>query len=1076
MTYTFFQTFPFLRILFPADLLSWLVWLGLLAAAAFVAWRAGARGVIWTRPQQLRLAGLALAVPLVIVLFTLRLPTDGALPVPDLGAPARGPLLAPLLALPAMLALVWFGTPPAAVMFGLSGLFLALWDTRSPFTALELAFLLAAFGYLRAQRFRTPLFAWLRQPLVAAAALALVYPLLYVATAFFWVSTSSLVSFDFALSRVLWASLSVAAPLLLGAAGLQLALKRWPTLAPAAEAAQPAPSERSLEARFLFALAPVVLLAFVTLGALTWWTAGRAAAQLFADRINNNLEIAADSVPFLLETGQNLILQMAVDTRLADASPAEAQALLQSQLGGVPYFEQISLVDTGGNSVTGVPVADYASLQPSSTELNALSLAIQGVALQIVSVPPQSEAGGSAQLVFIAAVRNSNGQVRAALVARTTLAANPFAQPIVQSLQSIDALGAQALLLDGEGRIVMAPIAAALLQPYNGQTGSAAASSEDVSADGSRLLVSYQPVAGSSWGAVARWPARLSQQLALSIALPILGVLLLAALAAYGLLRASLRNVSRTLQDLAAETQRIASGDLKAPLSVKGSDEVGRLGSAFETMRKAVLTRSEETQRLLALSQGLSSSLEVRSHIEPILEAALAGGASVARLVFLSENGGSGVSFGKGDGHERYEALDAQMLSLTHTQERVLLSNPARARLKVDKGTPYPGSVAAFALKDKKEQLGALWLAYDQPQSFANENVRYLETLAAQASAAATNARQYVNARLGQQRLEAVLAADPLPTLLLDSKQNLVFANQAAARILNLKPDLPAAAAITDAIASKPLLALLRAAGPKPQSADVLISSATYTASVSPIWAGADLIGFSCTLQDVTQSKKLESARLEFLSTVGHDLQDPLELIRGYLSMLTMLGELNEQQNSYVQKIERSVDNISRLAASLLAADRLDGSGGLQVDSFALADLLRAVVEEAAPQARQKKVELIIEPAEGAEKIVRADRTLLQRALYNLVDNAVKFSPRGQAVRISAAYSQDAVVIAVRDKGAGIAPVDLPRVFDRPTGQAPTTGLPIVRSIIERHKGKAWAESDLGLGSTFLCQIPLNGI
>jgi signal transduction histidine kinase len=202
-------------------------------------------------------------------------------------------------------------------------------------------------------------------------------------------------------------------------------------------------------------------------------------------------------------------------------------------------------------------------------------------------------------------------------------------------------------------------------------------------------------------------------------------------------------------------------------------------------------------------------------------------------------------------------------------------------------------------------------------------------------------------------------------------------------------------------------------------------------------------------------------------------LQDPLELIRGYLSMLTMLGELNDQQSAYVQKIERSVDSMTRLAASLLAADRLDGGGGLQLESFALSELLRAVVEEAAPQARQKKVELLIEPAEGAEKIVQADRTLLQRALYNLVDNAIKFSPRGQAVRISAAYSPDAVVAAVSDKGAGIAPLDLPGLFERPAAQAPTSGLPIVASIVERHKGKAWAESELGLGSTFYLQIPL---
>ncbi len=1076
MTYTFLQSFPFLSILAPTDLLGWLAWLILLGAGVVLALRLGGRPVLWTRKQQLRLLALVLAVPLSILLFTLRTPAGGALPIPALGVPASGALVAPLLALPWMLALLWFGAPAATALAAGSGLLLAAWDTRSPFTPLEFALLAASFAFLRSQRYGTALFAWLRQPLVAAAVLSLLYPVLYIGSALFWVSPSWLVSLDFALSRMPGAAYAAAAPLLLAALLLQLALLRQPQLERQAGPAQTAPSERSLEARFLFALGPLAVLAFVVMGALTWWTVGRGAQQLFADRIANNVAIAADSVPFVLETGQNLILQLAADTRLADAAPEQAAGLLQAQLNGAPYFEQLSLLDTGGNSVAGIPTTEYARLQPGQAELDAIALAIQGVSLQILSAPPAAGAEPtSAQLVFVAAVRNSNNQVRNVLVGRTAFQVNPFARPVVQSLQSINALGAQALLVDAQGQIVMAPFAAAVLQPYGGQTGAGPLAYEEAAADGTRMLVHYQPVAGSNWAVVARWPASLSQQLALSVALPILGVLLLVGLVAFLLLRRSLQNVSASLQTLAAETQRIASGDLRAPLSVTGTDEVGRLGSAFEIMRRAVLTRAEETQRLLALSHGLSSSLEVRSHIEPLLEAALASGASLARLVFLGESGSSGLSFGKGDGYERYEALDAQMLSLTSSQEQVLLSNPARARLKVDKGTPYPGSVAAFALKDGKKQLGALWLAYDQPQQFVPGSgaVRYLETLATQASTAATNARQYLQARLGQQRLEAVLQADPQPMLMLDAGQNLVFANPAAARILRLRPDqalgLPAERVITE----RSLLNLLRAASPKPQSSEVQIDQAAYEATLNPLWAGPELLGFVCTLQDVTRSKKLESARLEALSTIGHDLQDPLKMVSGYLSMLSVLGPLNDQQKGYVQKIDASIEHITRLSASLLAADRMQEAEGLRLENLALSEVLQAVLDEAAPQARQKQIELVLEPAEGDERLLLADRTLLQRAVFYLVDNAIRFSPRGRAVRVGASYRDGAVLLSVKDSGAGIAPVDLPRIFERREGQAATTGLHIVRSIIQRHKGDVWAESDLGVGSSFYCELPL---
>lgn len=1072
MSYTFLQFFPFLSILPPLGGLGWLAWLVMLAAAVALAWRLERRQVLWTRTQQLRLLALVLAVPLAILLLTVRLAPGAALPIPELGVPARGALLAPLLALPWMLALVWFGARAALPLAALGGLLLATADTRSPFTALEFALLAGAFAFLRSQRYSTTLFAWLRKPWVAAALLSLLYPFIYLASAFFWVSPSWLVSLDFALSRLGGVTLAAGLPLWLGALLLQLALARWPQWErPSAHSAQPAPSERSLEARFLFALVPLALIAFVAMGALTWWAAGRSAQQLFADRIDNNVQIAAGAVPFVLETGQSLMQQLAADGRLADAPPAQALDVLQSHLSSIPYFEQLTLLDSGGNVVAGTPLSEYSRLQPSPAELDAVALALQGVNLQLVSAAPSSAQPDSAQLVFVAAVRNSNQQVRNVLVGRTVLASNPFARPVAQSLESINALGAQAFLLDGQGQIVMAPFSAALLQPY--QVNANAPAYEEVAVDGTRMWVRYQPAAGSNWAVLVRWPLRLSQQQALRVALPMLGVLLLLAAVAYATLRSRLRSVSQSLQTLAAETQRIAAGDLRAPLSITGSDEIGRLGSAFEVMRRAVLSRAEESQRLLALSHGLSSSLEVRSHIEPLLEAALAAGASLARLVFLNEGGGSGVSFGQGEGHERYEALDAQILALTRAQDQVLLSNPARARLKVEKGTPYPGSVAAFALKDGRKQLGALWLAYDQPQRFEDSTRHYLESLAAQASAAASNAGQYLQARLGQQRLEAVLAADGQPLLLLDAGQRLVFANPAASRVLRLRAGLAAGTAMEQAITHPELQRFLRLAGARPQSAQLRIEQAAYHAELNPLWDGAELLGFVCRLEDVTRSQQQKAAEREVLSTVGHDLQDPLQMVAGYLTMLRMLGPLNEQQEGYVHKIEASVEQITRLAASLLAVDRIQEAEGLRVEEFALAGLLQAAAGEVEAQARQKQIELVLDPAEGHERLLRADRTLLQRALVNLLDNAIRFSARGRTVRLAAKYSASKVTLSVKDSGVGIAPVDLPLIFTRREGQ-PASGLSIAHSIVERHKGRAWAESELGLGSTFYIELPLS--
>lgn len=1074
------------RLLPPSSGLGWLVWLGWLFGLLFVLWRQVGSLRQWGRRDWVLLLILALTTPLAQLLLVLHLPTTGMLPIPGLGSPVQGVWLPLLGALPWMLAAAWLGALPAGLLGGLAGVILGLWNTRSPFTALEVATLATLLGLLLHQNYRSRFFAGLRRPLPAAILLSILYPALYAAAAFFWAGDSLAASLDFTLSRLGWATLSIAGQLLTAALALHVIQSRLPELAPKNEERTASPAELSLERRLLFALGPVVLLLFLALGALAWFTAGQAADQLIEERVQASVEIAADGVPFLLETGQTLIQQLGRDPRLLTGSHAEVTTLLADQLSAVPYFEQFVLLDTFANSIAGFPVGDLEGLQPGQRELDAVQLALQGVPLQFFSIPPLDAGSNAAQLSFVAAVRDGYGQISGVLVGRTRLSTNPFAQPVIKSLQSLYDLGGQGLLLDGEGRIVFSQASSALLADYNGRTDDSALAYEDTSPDGERRLVIYQPATGSAWAVVARVPASLSQQLALNIVLPMLLVFLAMAVLAYALLRVSLRTVTGSLQDLVSETRRIAAGDLDAPLSVRSADEVGRLGQAFEEMRQRLKGRMEENQRLLTVSQGVASSLEVRSHIDPILDAALASGAQSARLVFgaagLAGFEGAGViGFGRGELSESYQSLDAQILNLTKAQQRVLLTNPARARLVLPQGVPAPQALAAFALQHEGEHLGTLWLAYDQPQQFGAEPVRYLETLAGQAALAAANARLYLNARIGRQRMEAVLAATPDPVLVTDQGNRLLLANPAALKLLGLDHVPVRGALIEDIARQKELLALFQDPGHGASSGEVHFGrDQVYYATVTPIEVDGESMGSACVLRDITQFRQAEALRSEFLSTVSHDLRDPLELIGGYITMLDMVGDLNEQQHNYSEKIEQSARGLSSLVDNLLDLERIERGQGLKLESLSLAAMIEQTAEELLPRARQKQVEIVIEPYEGEMPSVEGDRTLLQRAFYNLLDNAVKFSPRGENVHIWLAPSPQAVTVAIKDQGVGIAPVDLPHIFERLYRPNQTVedargglGLAIVRSIIERHQGRVWADSELGLGSTFYAQLPI---
>jgi two-component system NtrC family sensor kinase len=773
---------------------------------------------------------------------------------------------------------------------------------------------------------------------------------------------------------------------------------------------------------------------------------------------------------------------------LINGSPEAIRATLAEHLRAVPYFEQFVLVASNGESIAGFPVADLKGLQPGSREQDALALAFDGIPLQYFSIPPIEAESDVAQLSFVAALRAGDGSVPAVLLGRTHLGSNPFAQPILQSLRGMEAIEGQGILLDGEGQIVYHPNPASILAPYNGRRGDAALTYEDTTSDGARRRVLYLPATGSNWAVVSQLPVGAIQQWAVDIALPMLAMLAMAALLAYVMLRRSLRTVTASLQELVQETRRIAAGDLNAPLSQLGADEIGRLGEAFERMRQALKTRLEEIQRLLSVSQGVAGSLDLRSQIDPILEAALVGGASAVRLVFanpgaLDSDEENNHAFGGGPLGEVYRSLDAQMLALTDKQPRVLITNPARARLHLAKDIPQPLALAAFALQDEGRQLGALWLAFDEPQNFEPEGVRYLETLARQAALAAANATLYLSARLGRERVEAVLTATPDPVLVTDEGGRLLLANPAAIELLDLAAKAPLGRPIAELLdESQPDLLGLLTGGKRQETAAELSfpDGRVFYATAINIEIEGQEMGRTCVLREITQFKQVEALRSEFLSTVSHDLRDPLKLTRGYLSMLDMVGSLNEKQASYAQKIEQSIDSMSRLVSNLLDLERIQSDQGLQLDSFSVSELLEDVKKELEPRALQKQVDLKLELPEAALPVLQADRTLLQRAFYNLLDNAIKFSPRSSQVEIWLSPSDEAITLGFRDHGAGIAPVDLPHIFNRmyrpanqATGRSGGLGLAIVKSIVERHNGRVWVESELGLGSTFYCLLPL---
>jgi two-component system, OmpR family, phosphate regulon sensor histidine kinase PhoR len=243
-------------------------------------------------------------------------------------------------------------------------------------------------------------------------------------------------------------------------------------------------------------------------------------------------------------------------------------------------------------------------------------------------------------------------------------------------------------------------------------------------------------------------------------------------------------------------------------------------------------------------------------------------------------------------------------------------------------------------------------------------------------------------------------------------------------------------------------------------------------------WKGAVLV-----FRDVTRLHRLEAVRRDFVANVSHEMKTPLTSIQGYVETL-LSGALDDPAvaREFLDKIDRNAKNLGHLVTDLLVLSRVE-AGGIQVDPdpFALFAVVSEAAAACADKAREKGLAFQVVPG-PREVMVRGDRDLLVRALVNLLDNAIQYTPSGGSVVVKLARAETRLDVTVADTGIGIPAGDLERVFERfyrvdkarsralgGTG----LGLAIVKHVAERHGGSIRVVSEEGKGSAFTLSLPV---
>jgi PAS domain S-box-containing protein len=247
---------------------------------------------------------------------------------------------------------------------------------------------------------------------------------------------------------------------------------------------------------------------------------------------------------------------------------------------------------------------------------------------------------------------------------------------------------------------------------------------------------------------------------------------------------------------------------------------------------------------------------------------------------------------------------------------------------------------------------------------------------------------------------------------------------------------------------------------------------------VSPMTDGLEVRGVVLTFTDMTEMRAAEDAlreavqaRDEVLAVVSHDLRNPVGTIAAAAELLGESGIPAERQTENLDIIQRSADRINRLIQDLLDVAQIE-AGRLSVRSAALdlSEVIEDVVSQARLQASFKNIQVASEVPESLPS-VEADRDRVFQVLANLIDNALKFTPDGGSVTVSASPALEGVSIAVADTGPGIAPEQRDHLFDRfwkgHRASGAGLGLAIVKGILLAHGADIRVETEVGSGSVF---------
>ena len=406
--------------------------------------------------------------------------------------------------------------------------------------------------------------------------------------------------------------------------------------------------------------------------------------------------------------------------------------------------------------------------------------------------------------------------------------------------------------------------------------------------------------------------------------------------------------------------------------------------------------------------------------------------------------------------------------------------------------------IAAVPMLVGRDVAGYLMCFSPAPRAFKEAHLEVLSTLASQSAVAVEKARLYTSALDEKTKVETILSALREGLLVTDSEGVLIQTNPVAERLLDISSSaigMPLIEVLEPALRDanlgvySPREAVVAVLEGRTIFGEISFAGETQAHAQAQFIPLKDQVGgvtgMVLFLHDITELKRIDELKSNFVSNVSHELRTPLTSISGFVSLLLAgrAGSLTPQQSEYLNIVSEQAENLTRMIEDLLDLSRLQARRiKTTIMPANIEQVIKAVSLHLSNSAEANQVELRTRVADDLP-LAEADPDRIAQVLTNIISNAIKYTEAGGIVETTVLRNGSFLQVQVTDNGVGIPASALPHIFDRffqaHSGEVNDRGgfglgLAISREIVEMHGGKIWADSSEGRGSTFCFTLPVH--